>query len=89
MDGNKIVGLLMIGIGLDVPNADLRVPSGTFDAGAADVYVRSLMAFTATAVRALASAGCGGRSPTGCSALRPYAEAPRRAHPFSLKWRCG
>jgi flagellar basal body-associated protein FliL len=51
MDGNKIVGLLMIGIGLDVPNADLRSQTENAMPVLRDVYVRSLMAFTATSVR--------------------------------------
>jgi flagellar basal body-associated protein FliL len=51
MDGNKIVGLLMIGIGLDVPNADLRSQTEESMPVLRDVYVRSLMAFTATSVR--------------------------------------
>jgi flagellar basal body-associated protein FliL len=51
MDGNKIVGLLMIGIGLDVPNADLRAQTERSMPVLRDAYVRSLMAFTATSVR--------------------------------------
>ena len=51
MDGDKIVGLLMIGIGLDVPNAKLRSQTESAMPVLRDVYVRSLMAFTATSVR--------------------------------------
>ncbi len=51
MDGNKIVGLMMVGIGLDVPNADLRAETERTMPVLRDVYVRSLMAFTATSVR--------------------------------------
>jgi flagellar basal body-associated protein FliL len=51
IDGNKIVGLLMIGIGLDVPNAELRAQTERSMPVLRDVYVRSLMAFTATSVR--------------------------------------
>ncbi|MGA7676367.1 MAG: hypothetical protein WCA78_15140 [Rhizomicrobium sp.] len=51
MDGDKIAGLLMIGIGLDVPNAGLRDKTQTEMPVLRDVYVRSLMAFTATSVR--------------------------------------
>ena len=51
MDGNKIVGLLMIGIGLDVPNGDLRAQTEKKMPVLRDVYVRSLMAFSATSVR--------------------------------------
>jgi len=51
MDGNRIVGLLMIGIGLDVPDAELRARTELTMPVLRDVYVRSLMAFTATSVR--------------------------------------
>jgi flagellar basal body-associated protein FliL len=51
MDGNKIVGLMMIGIGLDVPDADLRAETERTMPVLRDVYVRSMMAFTATSVR--------------------------------------
>ena len=51
MDGNKIAGLLMIGIGLDVPDGELRAHAEKRMPVLRDVYVRSLMAFTATSVR--------------------------------------
>jgi flagellar basal body-associated protein FliL len=51
MDGNNIVGLLMIGIGLDVPNADLRAQTEKRMPVLRDVYVRSLLAYSATSVR--------------------------------------
>ncbi|MGC9953940.1 MAG: hypothetical protein ABSD21_06655 [Rhizomicrobium sp.] len=51
IDGDKIAGLLMIGIGLDVPNAELRAQTEDEMPVLRDVYVRSLMAFTATSVR--------------------------------------
>jgi flagellar basal body-associated protein FliL len=51
MDGNHIVGLLMVGIGLDVPNADLRAQTEKRMPVLRDVYVRSLLAYTATSVR--------------------------------------
>ena len=51
MDGNKPQGLLMIGIGLDVPNAALRAEAEHALPVLRDVYVRNLMAFTATSVR--------------------------------------
>ncbi len=51
MDGNKIVGLLMIGIGLDVPDTELRAQAEQALPVLRDVYVRSLMSFTATSVR--------------------------------------
>ncbi|MBU6298024.1 MAG: hypothetical protein KGJ79_00945 [Alphaproteobacteria bacterium] len=51
MDGDKIVGLLMIGIGLDIPNANLRAQADHAMPVLRDVYVRNLMEFTATSVR--------------------------------------
>ena len=51
MDGNNIVGLLMIGIGLDVPNGELRTQAETRMPVLRDVYVRSLLAYSATSVR--------------------------------------
>ncbi len=51
MDGNKTDGLLMIGIGLDVPNAGLRAQTEQAMPVLRDAYVRSLLAFTATSVR--------------------------------------
>ena len=51
MDGDKIVGLLMIGIGLDVPNAELRSKAESTMPVLRDVYVRSLLAYSATSVR--------------------------------------
>jgi len=51
MDGNKTDGLLMIGIGLDVPDAGLRARVEHMMPVLRDVYVRNLMQFTATSVR--------------------------------------
>jgi hypothetical protein len=51
MDGDKIVGMLMIGIGLDIPNAKLRADVNQAMPVLRDVYVRNLMEFTATSVR--------------------------------------
>lgn len=51
MDGNKIAGLLMIGIGLDVPNGELRAQTEKRIPVLRDVYVRSLLAYSATSVR--------------------------------------
>ncbi len=51
MDGDKISGLLMIGIGLDVPNSELRDRTETTMPVLRDAYVRCLMAFAATSVR--------------------------------------
>jgi len=89
MDGDKIVGLLMIGIGLDVPNAGLRDKTQTAMPVLRDVYVRSLMAFTATSVRPW-------RQPDVAADRRPAFSTPptvrwdtrARAY-FSPKWRCG
>jgi hypothetical protein len=52
LDGNRPVGLLMIGIGIDVPDADLRARVERDMPQLRDGYVRSLMAFTAISVRA-------------------------------------
>ena len=43
MDGDKIVGLLMIGIGLDVPNSELRGQTESTMPVLRDVYVRSVL----------------------------------------------
>ena len=51
MDGDKTDGLLMVGIGLDVPDAELRAQTEQAMPILRDVYVRSLMAFSATSVR--------------------------------------
>jgi len=51
MDGNRPQGLLMIGIGLDVPNSELRAQTEHALPVLRDIYVRNLMAFTATSVR--------------------------------------
>jgi flagellar basal body-associated protein FliL len=50
-DGDKPQGLLMIGIGLDVPNGDLRDEATRVMPVLRDAYVRNLMAFTASSVR--------------------------------------
>ena len=44
-------GMLMVGIGLDVPNDELREVADRSMPVLRDAYVRNLMAFTATAVR--------------------------------------
>ena len=44
-------GMLMVGIGLDVPDAALREVADRSMPVLRDAYVRNLMAFTATAVR--------------------------------------
>jgi flagellar basal body-associated protein FliL len=51
MEGNKPLGLLMIGIGLDVPDADLRDRVTQSMPSLRDAYVRTLMSYTATSVR--------------------------------------
>lgn len=51
LDGNHPEGLLMVGIGLDVPNPDLRTRVMQVMPVLRDAYVRNLMAFTATSVR--------------------------------------
>jgi len=51
LDGNRPVGLLMIGIGIDVPDPDLRARVERDMPQLRDGYVRSLMAFTAISVR--------------------------------------
>ena len=48
---NRAQGMLMVGIGLDVPNDDLREVADRSMPVLRDAYVRNLMAFTATAVR--------------------------------------
>jgi len=51
LDGNRPIGLLMVGIGLDVPDADLRARVNRDMPALRDAYVRSLMLFAATSVR--------------------------------------
>jgi len=51
MDGERTDGLLMVGIGLDVPDPALRAKADQAMPVLRDIYVRSLMAFTASSVR--------------------------------------
>lgn len=51
LDGNRPLGLLMVGIGLDVPDKELRDQVERDMPRLRDGYVRSLMAFAATNVR--------------------------------------
>jgi len=51
MDGDSISGLLMVGIGLDVPDEKLRAEVERIMPELRDLYIRSLLAFTATSVR--------------------------------------
>lgn len=51
LDGNRPLGLLMVGIGIDIPDPDLRARVELEMPRLRDGYIRSLMAFTATNVR--------------------------------------
>ncbi len=51
LEGNRPQGLLMVGIGLDVPDPALRARVDKEMPILRDAYVRNLMAFTSTAVR--------------------------------------
>ena len=51
LDGDRPVGMLMIGVGLDIPDAKLRGEAEHALPVLRDAYLRSLMSFTATAVR--------------------------------------
>ena len=51
VDDGRAQGMLMVGIGLDVPNDALREVADRSMPVLRDAYVRNLMAFTATAVR--------------------------------------
>ena len=51
VDDNRVQGMLMVGIGLDVPNPALRDVVTRSMPVLRDAYVRNLMAFTATSVR--------------------------------------
>jgi flagellar basal body-associated protein FliL len=54
VDDNRAQGMLMIGMGLDIPDPALREVADRSMPILRDAYVRSLMAFTATAVRTTA-----------------------------------
>jgi hypothetical protein len=49
--GDRPVGLLMIGIGIDVPDEKLRAEADHAMPVLRDAYVRNMMAFAATQVR--------------------------------------
>jgi len=51
LDGNKPLGLLMVELGLDVPDAGLRDRVTQALPALRDAYVRSLLNYAATAVR--------------------------------------
>jgi flagellar basal body-associated protein FliL len=50
VDDNRAQGMLMVGVGLDVPDAGLRVVANRSLPVLRDAYVRNLMAFTASSV---------------------------------------
>jgi hypothetical protein len=52
LDGDRPVGLLMVGIGLDIPDSKLRAEAQHAMPVLRDAFVRSLMSFGTTAVRA-------------------------------------
>lgn len=51
VDDNRAQGMLMVGVGLDVPDEGLREVATRSMPVLRDAYVRSLMAFTANTVR--------------------------------------
>lgn len=51
LDADKPVGMLMIGIGIDIPDARLREEADHAMPILRDAFVRNLMNFSATAVR--------------------------------------
>jgi hypothetical protein len=51
IDDDRPVGLLMVAVGIDVPDSSLRSQADHVMPVLRDAYMRSLMAFTATAVR--------------------------------------
>ena len=52
LDGDRPVGMLMIGIGLDIPDPKLRAEAVHALPVLRDAFVRNLLSFSATAVRA-------------------------------------
>jgi len=73
--------MLMIGIGLDVPDADLRAQTELAMPVLRDVYVRSLMALHRDLGKTLASAGRRGDRRPAAARHRPHAEAQGGAPP--------
>jgi len=53
VDDNRAQGMLMVGVGLDVPNPGLRAMVTRSMPVLRDAYVRNLMAFTASSVRTM------------------------------------
>src|ERR1700742_3494972 len=51
VDDNRAQGMLMVGIGIDVPNAELREEVTRSLPVLRDAYVRNLMSFTSSSVR--------------------------------------
>lgn len=51
IEGDSAVGLLMVGFGLDVPDETLRTKVNRMLPRLRDLYIRSLLSFTATNVR--------------------------------------
>jgi hypothetical protein len=51
MDGDRPVGMLMVGVGIDIPDAKLRGEAGHAMPVLRDAFVRSLMSFSTTFVR--------------------------------------
>ena len=51
LDGDRPVGMLMIGIGLDVPDAKLRGEAEHAMPVLRDAFLRNMISFSATAVR--------------------------------------
>lgn len=54
VDDNHAQGMLMVGVGLDVPDTSLRAVADRSLPVLRDAYVRNLMAFTASSVRTTA-----------------------------------
>ena len=52
LEGDRPVGMLMIGIGLDIPDAKLRAEAEHALPVLRDAYVRNLLNFSTTSVRA-------------------------------------
>lgn len=54
VDDDRAQGMLMVGVGLDVPDPALRAVANRSLPVLRDAYVRNLMAFTASSVRTIA-----------------------------------
>lgn len=51
LDGDRPIGMLMLGIGLDIPDAKLRGEAAHAMPVLYDAFLRNIMSFTTTAVR--------------------------------------